>query len=72
MRGPFDVFSGSMDNEPRWLETTGDIETAISRMEERARVKPGSYFVFSTYCYTVVATIDTKVGETHYAERRER
>jgi len=60
MLGQFDIFSGTFGSQPLWLEAAGDLTTAISRMEQRARLNPGRYFVFSTYCYTVVASIDTQ------------
>jgi hypothetical protein len=55
----FDVFSGRIEREPMWLETARSVDEAIERMKDRARTKPGPYFVYCCESSKVVESIDT-------------
>jgi len=55
----FDIFSGSSDDSPLWLEVAEGLNNAVARMEQRAWAKPGRYFVYDADNGTVVASIDT-------------
>ena len=60
MRGrEYEIFSGSLHNEPVWLETVEGIAAATNRMKERARIIPGQYFVYSIEDSAVFVWIDT-------------
>jgi len=59
----FDIFSGSQDNEPLWLEVTDELTDATARMEQRASTKPGRYFVYDASSRTVVASMDTEINK---------
>jgi len=60
----FDLFAGSLDAAPLWLEVADGLNSAIARMEQRARVKPGRYFVYDVENQVEVASIDTEANET--------
>jgi len=55
----FDIFSGSIDKDARWIEAVRGLANARERMEELAKEKPGKYFVFSTFSQAVVTMTDT-------------
>lgn len=55
----FDIFSGRLEQEPMWLETAHSLNDASQRMKERARIKPGPYFVFCCQSNEVMESIDT-------------
>ena len=55
----FDIFSGSIDKDALWLETTEGLANAKQRMNELAAKSPGKYFVFCDFSHTVVALTDT-------------
>ena len=60
MRGrDYEIFSGSLHDEPMWLETVEGIAAATNRMKERARTVPGRYFVYSIEDSAVLVSIDT-------------
>ena len=55
----FDIFSGSPDRDPLWLETVAGLQKARAAMEDRAAKNPGPYFIFCTSTNSVVANVDT-------------
>jgi len=55
----FDIFSGTVDKDARWIEAVRGLANARTRMESLARDKPGKYFVFSTLSHAVLAMTDT-------------
>jgi hypothetical protein len=55
----FDIFSGSMDQEPLWLEVIEGLTNAKRRMHEIATKTPGRYFVFFGFSQTIMAMTDT-------------
>jgi hypothetical protein len=55
----FDIFSGAIDKNARWLEAVGGLENAKRRMDEIATKSPGRYFVFCDFSHTVIALTDT-------------
>ena len=59
----YDLFSGSVDNHPLWLESVRGLESAFVRMRERADYAPGPYFVLDSMSQTVLAQIDTSKTE---------
>ena len=56
----FDIFSGSEDNDARWIEVVEGLSNARQRIEELAADSPGRYFVFDSKTYSVVAQIDSR------------
>jgi len=54
-----DIFSGSLDHEPVWLESVEGLATASQRLMERATRVPGSYFVFDTESRNILLHVDT-------------
>ena len=67
----FEIFAGSRHN-PLWLEASDGLNNAVARMKQRARSKPGIYFVFDSNKRTVVASIDTYISNTYWSEDGER
>ena len=66
MHERFDIFSGSQSN-PMWLEAADGLNSAVARMEQRARKNPGHYFVYDADRQSVVASVftdDYGVAET--------
>jgi hypothetical protein len=59
----FDIFSGSPDKEPLWLGVSSGLDTAVERMEQRARTEPGRYFIHDAQNQAVVASIDTATDQ---------
>lgn len=55
----YDIFSGSVDYHPLWLETVSGLESARGRMKERAEDAPGRYFVYDLFSKTVLDVTDT-------------
>ncbi len=55
----FDIFSGTIDENARWLEAVEGLENAKRRMHEIAAKSPGRYFVFCDFSHGVVALTDT-------------
>ena len=55
----FDIFSGVMDKNARWVETVKGLENAKRRMHKIAAESPGKYFVFCEFSHTVVDLTDT-------------
>jgi hypothetical protein len=53
----FDIFSGTVDKDARWIEAVPGLANARTRMESLA--KPGKYFIFSTLSHAVLAMTDT-------------
>jgi hypothetical protein len=59
----FDIFSGAVDNDARWLEAVKGLANAQRRMHEIATESPGGYFVFCDFSHGVVALTDTSSDE---------
>jgi hypothetical protein len=55
----FDIFSGTIDKNARWLEAVEGLENAKRRMHELAAKSPGRYFVFCDFAHAVIALTDT-------------
>lgn len=55
----YDIFSGSRDLGALWVESAPDFETAKTRMQELARLRPGKYFIFSVKINAIIREIDT-------------
>ena len=66
----FDIFSGIfMSKDAVWIEAKEGLAEAYQSMLRIAAVKPGPYFVFSSYTRTCVASVDTsKFLEEYKAE----
>jgi hypothetical protein len=60
----FDVFSGSVDHNPLWLQSVRGLGSALQRMRERAEHAPGPYFVFDSSTSTVWDLVDTSSNRT--------
>ena len=58
-RRAYDIFSGSLNDRPIWLEAVEGLGSATARMQERAKQFPGRYFVYCPEEKTVLASIDT-------------
>ena len=54
-----DIFSGTIDESPIWMEAVRGMVRARQRMNEMAVETPGKYFIFSTFSHTVLAITDT-------------
>ena len=61
LEASFDIFSGTPDKDPLWIETVYGLSNARQRMGEIAERKPGRYFVFSLGSHSVLAQIETFV-----------
>ena len=55
----FDVFSGLLDKDARWIESVEGVGAAYERIKELAAATPGPYFVFDTVSNKVLAKIDS-------------
>ena len=55
----FDIFEGTPETEPRWIEAVEDLDNARARMEMIASEMPGTYFVYSLPTHTVISKTDT-------------
>jgi hypothetical protein len=55
----FDVFSGSLDNDAKWVESIEGLGAATQRMFQFSVIRPGPYFVFDCEKHKVVASTDT-------------
>lgn len=55
----YDVFQGSLDQDPKLVESVEGLEEACERMKQEAEKTPGKYFVFCVTGATVLATVDT-------------
>ena len=55
----YDIFSGSIDSAPLWLEAVDDLKQARERMKQRGLESPGPYFVYCSFTKTVVEIINT-------------
>lgn len=51
----FDIFKGVPDKNAVWVERVEGLAAARRRMEELAKERPGSYFVFSPVSHAVLA-----------------
>jgi hypothetical protein len=54
-----DIFAGTLDENPVWMEAVRGMVRARQRMNEMAAEAPGKYFIFSTFSHTVLAITDT-------------
>jgi hypothetical protein len=54
-----DIFSGTIDESPVWMEAVRGMVRARQRMNEMAEEAPGKYFIFSTFSHTILAITDT-------------
>ena len=68
----YDIFSGSIDNAPLWLETVDDLEEARERMKQRGLESPGPYFAYCSFTQTVVEVINTSDLNDSAALERQR
>jgi hypothetical protein len=65
MRIPtYDLFSGSQDNGPVWLETVEGLAAACERMRERSAQDPGEYFVLCATTHKILASIHTTKSQS--------
>jgi hypothetical protein len=65
MRIPtYDLFSGSQDSGPVWLETVEELAAACERMREHSQKSPGEYFVVCATTHKILASIDTTSSQT--------
>jgi hypothetical protein len=71
----YEIFSGSPENGPLWLESVTGLEAASQRMNERAKKSPGLYFVYCVHSQSVLERVDTSaIGcsspvEKHMAQK---
>jgi hypothetical protein len=65
----YDLFAGSIDNRPLWLESVRGMEPAFERMKERAELAPGPYFVLDSMTQTVIALVDTSSDDRFHLGR---
>ena len=55
----FDIFCGVPDKNATWYEAVEGLANARERMEQIARIRPGSYFVFSRQDHSILARTET-------------
>jgi hypothetical protein len=55
----YDVFSGSIEKDARWIETAEGLSEATDLMKRLAAARPGPYFVYDLRRQKVLANIDT-------------
>ena len=58
----YDIFSGSPEKDPLWLESVTGLEAASTRMQDRARQKPGPYFVYCVHTQQILASTDASAA----------
>jgi hypothetical protein len=58
-----DIFSGSINEQPVWLESVAGLAAASQRMMERAAHEPGRYFIYDAENRNVLECVDTAGGE---------
>jgi len=63
----FDIFSGTIDKDARWIEAVRGLANACEQMEALAKENPGKYLVFSTLSHAVLAMTDTSEARRHEA-----
>jgi hypothetical protein len=51
----YDIFSGTLGEEPLWILAVSGLATSIGVMNRLASERPGSYFVFDAALRSVVA-----------------
>lgn len=59
----FDIFSGRLDKNPMWIDSTQGLFAAAQRMNIFAASKPGRYFVYCARTHEVLASVDTSKDE---------
>jgi hypothetical protein len=59
----FDIFSGTPNANPLWMDAVEGIDAAQSKMYELANERPGPYFVYAVWRNEIVAIVDTSCGE---------
>jgi hypothetical protein len=64
----FDIFSGELERDARWLEAVQGLDSAKDRMKQIASETPGKYFIFCTSYRSVVETIETFNGSSSAAK----
>jgi hypothetical protein len=55
----FDIFSGELEKDARWLEAVQGLDSAKDRMKQIASEKPGKYFIFSIASRSVLERTET-------------
>ena len=58
-KASFDIFSGTPDENPVWIETVERLSSARERMEEIAAEMPGRYFLLAASGQSIVAQVWT-------------
>jgi len=61
--GLFDIFGRLPDGSPLWLESVEGWEQAKRRLNGLARLRPGSYFIYSEKTGGVVRCLPEEEGE---------
>jgi hypothetical protein len=56
----FDIWSGTLQNHGRWLETVVGLANTRKRMHELAAQSPGPYFIFNPWNGCVLDEVDTQ------------
>lgn len=60
MESRFDILQKIDDVNFRWVEVVGDLQTAITRIEELQARTPGEYVVFDQRTQQVVAQLKSR------------
>jgi hypothetical protein len=55
----FDIFSGELEKDARWLEAVQGLASAKERMKQIAAERPGKYFIFCVADRAVLGSMDT-------------
>jgi hypothetical protein len=59
----FDLFSKLPDGRPLWLESSENFEDAKERLQGLARIRPGSYFIYSEKTGEVIERVEDENGQ---------
>ena len=66
----FDVFSGFLEKDAKWLESIEGLGAATQRMFQLSVIQPGPYFVFDYKQHKVLASTDTSPKPKSNSPRR--
>jgi hypothetical protein len=58
----FDIFSGELEKDARWLEAVQGFDSAKERMQQIASERPGKYFIFCVANRSVLERTETFGG----------
>ena len=66
----FDVFSGFLEHDAKWIESIEGLGAATQRMFQFSVIRPGPYFVFDNKQHKVLTSTDTSPKPRSNSPRR--